>query len=78
MAWAQVRTWLALDTVWVPSPGSSYAEILGRLVLGYDIRGNLVPDAQLAALGLEHGLAICSADTDFARFTGIEWVNPLT
>ena len=78
VAWAQVRTWLALDTVWVPSPGSSYAEILGRLVLGYDIRGNLVPDAQLAALGLEHGLAICSADTDFARFTGIEWVNPLT
>lgn len=76
-AWAQVSDWLALDTVWVPNPGPSYAEILGRLVLEYDVRGNLVPDVQLAALALEHGLAVCSADTDFARFTGVEWVNPV-
>jgi toxin-antitoxin system PIN domain toxin len=77
VAWAQVSNWLALDTTWIPNPGPSYAEILGRLVLEYDVRGNLVPDAQLAALALEHGLAVCSADTDFARFTEVEWVHPL-
>ena len=77
VAWAQVSAWLALDLVWIPSPGPQYAEILGRLVVEYEIRGNLVPDAQLAALALEHGLAVCSADTDFARFTEVEWVNPL-
>jgi predicted nucleic acid-binding protein len=41
------------------------------------LRGNLVPDAQLAALALEHGLTVCSADTDFARFGEVRWENPL-
>lgn len=41
------------------------------------MRGNLVPDAQLAALALEHGLAVASTDTDFARFTEVRWENPL-
>lgn len=77
VAWSQVSAWLALDTVWIPHPGPSYAEILGRLVVEYEIRGNLMPDAQLAALAVEHGLPVCSADTDFARFTEIAWVNPL-
>lgn len=34
-------------------------------------------DAHLAALAIEHGLDVCSADTDFARFTEIRWINPL-
>lgn len=34
-------------------------------------------DAQLAALALEHGLGVCSVDTDFARFTDLRWENPL-
>ena len=76
-AWAQVRSWLALDIVWIPHPGPSYAEILGQLLLRHEVRGNLVADAQLAALAFEHGIAVCSADTDFARFTGVEWANPL-
>jgi toxin-antitoxin system PIN domain toxin len=76
-AWARVTEWLACDVAWIPQPGPRYAELLGRLVEMYDVRGNLVPDAQLAALALEHGLAVCSADTDFARFTDVEWRNPL-
>jgi len=35
-------------------------------------------DAQLAALAVEHGLTLCSADTDFARFTDLRWANPLS
>jgi predicted nucleic acid-binding protein len=41
------------------------------------VGGNLVPDAHLAALAIEHGLELCSTDTDFARFPEIRWRNPL-
>jgi toxin-antitoxin system PIN domain toxin len=77
VAWQQVTDWLAAPAAWVPAPGPSHAELLGDLVTRYEIAGNLVPDAQLAALALEHGLAVCSADTDFARFKEIRWENPL-
>ena len=39
--------------------------------------GNLVSDAHLAAIAIEHGLEVCSADTDFARFTGVAWRDPI-
>ena len=35
------------------------------------------PDAHLAALAIEHGLVLCSSDSDFARFPGLRWDNPL-
>jgi uncharacterized protein len=54
-----------------------HAEILGELIVSYQLRGNLGSDAQLAALAIEHGLTVCSADTDFARFSEIRWHNPL-
>src|SRR4051812_28073439 len=74
-AWA--RDWLSVDVVWIPEPGERRAAILGDLMLRHDVRGNLVPDAQLAALAIEHGLTLCSADTDFARFTDVRWENPV-
>jgi len=51
--------------------------VLGDLIVRHRLRGNLVPDAQLAALALEHGLTVYSADTDFARFTEVRWENPV-
>jgi toxin-antitoxin system PIN domain toxin len=76
-AWARVADWLAAPTAWIPQPGPKHAKLFGELAMRYDARGNLVPDAQLAALALEHGLTVCSTDTDFARFTEINWENPL-
>lgn len=76
-AWAQVEEWLAPDVAWIPVPTPRHAEVLGALVRRYDVRGNAVPDAHLAALAVEHGLALCSADTDFARFTELRWENPV-
>ncbi|HEX8132044.1 MAG TPA: TA system VapC family ribonuclease toxin [Actinomycetes bacterium] len=76
-AWRHVEAWLACDPVWIPAPTERHAEILGALVVTYQLRGNLVSDAHLAALAIEHGLTVCSADTDFARFREIQWVNPL-
>ena len=72
-----VEEWLAVESVWIPEPGPGHASLLAELMTRHDVRGNLVPDAQLAALALEHGLAVYSADTDFARFTEIAWRNPL-
>jgi toxin-antitoxin system PIN domain toxin len=76
-AWSRVADWLACDVAWIPEPGERHADILGELITRHQVRGNLIPDAQLAALALEHGLSVCSADTDFARFTEISWENPL-
>jgi len=64
--------------VWTPEPGPGHAEILLGLLGKCQVRGNLVPDAQLAALAIEHGLAVYSDDTDFTRFTELTWVNPIS
>lgn len=77
-AWACVDDWLAAPTVWVPTPTADHAAVFGGLVKKYRLAGNLVPDAHLAAIAIEHGLEVCSADTDFARFTEIRWSNPLS
>lgn len=76
-ALARVTDWLGAGPAWIPTPGDRHAEILGDLVARYNVRGNLVPDAQIAALALEHGLAVASTDTDFARFKELRWENPL-
>jgi uncharacterized protein len=77
LAWEKVSDWLAAPAAWIPQPGPEYPALLGELIVRYDVRGNLMPDAQLAALAMEHGLTIYSADTDFARFTDVAWENPL-
>lgn len=76
-AWTFIDEWLDAPAVWVPSPGRGHRSILGRLLRDLDLRANLVSDAALAALCIEHGLQIVSADSDFARFTEISWVNPV-
>ncbi len=77
-AWRQVREWLAFDNVWIPQPTERHADILGELLPLVGRNFNLVSDAHLAAIAIEHGLALCSADTDFARFPKLRWINPLT
>lgn len=76
-AWELVTDWLDAPVAWIPQPGPKYPHLLGELISAYDVRGNLVPDAMLAALAIEHGLTLYSADTDFARFREVRWENPL-
>lgn len=75
-AWGYVTDWLDADQVWVPTPGPRHRDVLGRLLVDGDLRGNLVPDAHLAALAIEHGTGVCSFDSDFARFPGLLWIHP--
>lgn len=76
-AWQQVREWLALPSTWAPAPTEDHGEVLDKLVVGQGLTPKLVSDAHLAALAIEHGLVLCSADADFARFRGLRWDNPL-
>jgi hypothetical protein len=76
-AWQQVEEWLAMPSVWIPQPGERHADFLGRLLRTERVTANLVPDAHLAALAIEHGLTLCSSDGDFARFPSLRWENPL-
>lgn len=75
-AWSYITDWLQADQAWVPHPRDRHADIFGRLLLGGDLRGNLITDAHLAALAIEHGVGVCSFDSDFARFPEIIWTNP--
>ncbi len=77
-AWSHVSEWLSADAAWIPVQTDRHSEVLGALITTYELRGNLISDAQLAALAIEHGLTLCSADTDFARFGEIRWENPIS
>jgi uncharacterized protein len=74
--WQQVRDWLSAAPAWVPVPTERHAEVFEQLLPEVN-RPELVPDAHLAALAIEHGLTVCSTDGDFARFQGLRWENPL-
>jgi toxin-antitoxin system PIN domain toxin len=76
-AWRSVAAWLQAPVAWIPQAGPEHPALLGELIVRHEAAGNLIPDVQLAALALEHGLTVCSADTDFARFTEVRWENPL-
>jgi len=76
-AWSHVADWLAAEPVWIPPATERTAAVYEQLLDHTPVTGNLVPDAQLAALAIEHGVTLCSADSDFARFADLVWENPL-
>lgn len=59
-------------------PTRRHSAILRDLLAPLGTAGNLTSDAHLAALAIEHGATLCSADNDFSRFPGLEWINPLS
>jgi hypothetical protein len=59
------------------SPGARHWEIFTRLCRAADVKGNLVPDAYLAALAIESGSEWITADRDYSRFPGLRWRHPL-
>lgn len=76
-AWALVQDWLDVPLCWIPPTSERTARILRQLIDRHALTGNAIPDAQLAALAIEHGLSVVSADSDFARLPEVRWENPL-
>jgi toxin-antitoxin system PIN domain toxin len=57
-------------------PGPRHLELLERLCEDSDASGDLIPDAQLAAVAVEHACELVSFDRDFARFPELRWTRP--
>jgi toxin-antitoxin system PIN domain toxin len=72
-----VATWLERPMVAVLEPTERHLLLLRRLLVQGQATANLVADAHLAALAMEHGATLCSTDADFSRFRGLAWTNPL-
>jgi toxin-antitoxin system PIN domain toxin len=71
-----VDSWLDARPSAIVQPTARHAAILRTLLSTVGTAGNLVSDAHLAALCLEHGARICSFDHDFLRFTDVDVVVP--
>lgn len=74
---ARMERVLALSTVRPAVPGSRHAGLMRRLFDETGATGGLTTDIHLAALAIELGATLASTDTDFARFSGLTWINPL-
>lgn len=61
----------------VVAPGPRHWDLFGRLCAAAGAKGNLVPDAYLAALAIESGCEWITMDRDFSRFPGLRWRHPL-
>jgi len=72
-----VDEWMAMRAVRLIVPGKEHWVILREMLTTGRVEGPVTTDAQLAALTMEHGAILHTADRDFARFPGLRWVNPL-
>jgi toxin-antitoxin system PIN domain toxin len=72
-----VDGWLAQPVATVVHPTERHSTVLRELLEPLGAAGNLVNDAHLAALAIEHGAELYSRDNDFSRFAGLRWVDPL-
>lgn len=73
-----VRSWLEQPPVQVLDPGPDHLRQTLQLLEDLGTAGNLVSDAQMAALAMEHDAVLHTADADFVRFPGLRWYNPIT
>ncbi len=68
---AQTEAWLDAPVAITVAPTTRHASVLAGLLREAGAAGNLVTDAHLATLAIEHGATIVSYDRDFARFAGV-------
>lgn len=72
-----VEQWLQAANVQILVPGDQHWSVLRRMIVEGGAAGPLVSDAEIAALTIEYGGVLHTADRDFARFPGLRWLNPL-
>ena len=71
-----VEAWLTASPSVVVEPTPRHAGLLAGLLAHVGSAGNLVSDAHLAALALEHRATVVTYDGDFGRFPGVRWEHP--
>ncbi len=73
----RVQSWLNQPCVHLVLPGDHHWTCFQEMLRRGNAAGNLVSDAHLAALAVEHNGVLYSTDSDFSRFRGLKWKNPL-
>jgi toxin-antitoxin system PIN domain toxin len=74
----QITEWLALPCVQVIGPGIDHLRHFDAACRTASAKANLITDAHLAASAIELDCDLASCDTDFGKFPGLRWINPLT
>jgi toxin-antitoxin system PIN domain toxin len=74
---AMIAGWVGRENVEIATPTERHWQVLGELAEAGRARGPLLMDAHLAALSLEYGATLATADRDFARFPGLRWKDPI-
>jgi len=74
---ARVQSWMDQPCTRIIHPTERHWAVFQKMLLEGQSVANLVTDAHLAALAAEHGCELISTDSDFSRFRGIRWSNPL-
>ncbi len=73
----EIEEWLKQPNVRILVPGDDHWAVLRRMVVEGQASGPLASDAEIAALTIEYGGLLYTADRDFSRFPGLRWKNPL-
>ena len=76
-ALVRVQSWLDQPCTRIVRPTERHWTVFKQLLTDGQAVANLVTDAHLAALAIEHGCELASTDSDFARFPNLKWKNPL-
>ncbi len=76
-ALVRVQSWLDQPSTRIIRPTARHWSVFREMLNAGQAVANLVTDAHLAALAIEHGCELASTDSDFARFPKLKWKNPL-
>ena len=76
-ALGHIRSWLARLHVQILQPGPRHLDLLDGLMREAAPSGKLTMDSHLAALAIEHQAVLHTNDSDFSKFPGLRWANPL-
>ena len=71
-----VGSWMSQPNVIAPEPTGGHLERMRQLLAQTGSGGNLVTDAHLAALAIQHRATVVTFDADFGRFDGVAWMRP--
>jgi len=74
---SRVQGWLDQPCTRLVYPTERHWTVLQQLLVNGQAAANLVTDAHLAALAIEHGCELFSTDADFRRFPKLKWRNPI-
>lgn len=72
-----IESWLDVPSLVLLQPTDNFWKLWRETIVDGQSKGNLITDAQLAAIAINYGATLATNDRDFARFPGLRTINPL-